>query len=372
MKIDFIDLKRQYKDVANKIGKEIIEFIAKAQFVGGEILDRFEQSFANHNGVKYCISIGSGTDALWLSLIALGIGPGDGVIVPSNTFIATVLAVVHAGATPVFVDVNPNTYNIESSKIISAITDRTKAIVPVHLYGQACDMSMVMEIADKHGLRVVEDCAQAVGATWRGQKVGTFGTGCFSFYPTKNLGGLGQGGAVLTDDEEIVDKVRSLGNVGRTKTSHTEFEYRGFNSRLDTINALFLDTILKNYLDKWTFARQKNALLYNEQLSDVDDIFTPFVAPDATHVYHLYQIKCLNKETRDSLQIFLRSKNVSTGIYYPIPCHKQKIFNRNNTSLVVSESLSDTLLALPMHPYLEEKEIIYVCNYIKEFFKGGE
>lgn len=368
MRVDFIDLKRQYKDVADRIGREVTELIAKAQFVGGEVLDRFEQGFADYNKAKYCVGVGSGTDALWLALLATGIGPGDEVIIPANTFIATALATVHAGATPVFVDVEPDTYNIKPLTIMAAVTDRTRAIIPVHLYGQACNMDVIMKIADKYNLIVIEDCAQAVGAMWKVGKVGTFGDcGCFSFYPTKNLGGLGQGGAVITNDEEVADKVRSLGNVGRAKASHTEFEYRGFNSRLDTINALFLDMALKNcWLNWWTSARQMNALLYNEQLRDVGGISTPFVEPDATHVYHLYQIKCLNREMRDSLKNFLCAENVYTGVYYPVPCHKQKVFDGNGIRLGVSENLSDTLLALPMHPYLEEEEIIYVCDCIRE------
>lgn len=369
MKVDFIDLKKQYENISEDIGKKVVNLITNAQLVGGSVLDRFERNFADYNGAKHAVGVGSGTDALWLSLISLGIGQGDEVIVPTNTFIATAFAVSQTGAIPIFVDSESNTYNVSSSSIEAAITNKTKAIIPVHLYGQACSMSKIMEIAEKCNLKVVEDCAQSIGAVWKGQKVGTFGDcAAFSFYPTKNLGGLGQGGAVLTNNEEIADKIRSLGNVGRSKYSRDAFDYVGFNSRLDTINALFLDIILEKYLNKWLLARQKNASIYNNQLVDLNNIFVPFVESGSTHVYHLYQIKCLNKKIRDSLKFFLHDKGVSTGIYYPIPCHKQKVFDWNGTGLEVSERLANTLLALPMHPCLKEEEINYVCGCIKEFF----
>ena len=368
MKVDFISLKKQYKNIDKEVGKKIINLITSAQFVGGEVLDKFEQNFAEYNGSKYAIGVGSGTDALWLSLIALGIGKGDEVIVPTNTFIATAFAVSQTGATPTFVDVESDTYNIFIKEIETAVTNKTKAIIPVHLYGQPCNMYAIIRIAEKYNLKVVEDCAQSINATWEDQKVGTFGNcGAFSFYPTKNLGGLGQGGIVITDNKEIADKVRSLSNVGRSEHSRDEFDYIGFNSRLDTINALFLDTILEKYLDKWILARQKNAFIYNKQLKNIQEVTTPIIKENATHVYHLYQLKCSSKKIRDGLKQYLEKKNIFTGIYYPTPCHKQKMYESGN-SLPVSEELSGVLLALPMHPYLTKKEIQYVCKCIEEFF----
>lgn len=369
IKVNFIDLKKQYKNISKEIGEKIINLITNAQFVGGDVLDRFEQNFASYNGAKYCIGVGSGTDALRLSLIALGVGQGDEVIVPTNTFIATAFAVSQIGAIPIFVDSDSDTYNISIEGIKAAITNKTKAIIPVHLYGQACPMSEIMKIVEKHNLKVVEDVAQSVGAVWKNQKAGTFGDcGAFSFYPTKNLGGLGQGGAVLTNDEQIANKVRSLGNVGRSKRSRDVFDYVGFNSRLDTINALFLDTLLEKHLDKWILARQRNASIYNEQLKNIQEVTIPIIKKNATHVYHLYQLKCFNKKIRDRLKRYLEKKNIFTGIYYPTPCHKQKMYENGN-SLSVTEELCGVLLALPMYPNLTEKEIQYVCKCVKKFFK---
>ena len=370
MIVNFIDLKKQYKNIGKDIGKEFIDIMTNAQFVGGEILDRFERNFADYNGAKHAVGVGSGTDALWLSLVALGIGRGDEVIVPTNTFIATAFAVSQAGATPVFVDADPYTYNISLSDIEAAITNKTEAVIPVHLYGMVCDMTAIIKLTEKYNLKIIEDNAQSIGATWKGQKSGTLGDcGAFSFYPTKNLGGLGQGGAVLTDDEKIADKIRSLGNVGRSKDSRDTFEYVGFNSRLDTINALFLNTLLEGYLDRWILARQKNAFVYNEQLKDIKEVVIPVVRDNATHVYHLYQLKCFDRKIRDSLKQYLEKKNISTGVYYPIPCHKQRMYKKGTVhNLLVAEELAKTLLALPMHPCLTEEEIQYVCDCVKEFF----
>jgi len=366
-RIPLFDLHKQYKDICDEMSMTIGGLIFMAQFVGGEYLDQFEANFAGYHIKRYCVGVGSGTDALWLSLLALGIGHGDEVIVPTNTFIATAFAVSHCGASVRFVDVDPKTYNMDMDLVEEAINTRTRAIIPVHLYGQPCNMTDLMALAEDRNIPVVEDCAQAVGATWDGQRVGSFGaTGCFSFYPTKNLGGLAQGGAVITDDKELADKIRSLGNMGRS--SHTDFAYKGYNSRLDTINAVFLKRIMSR-LQTWNHNRQSAAFLYDKNLEELGAVKTPYVEDKATHVYHLYQIQCLNKNERDGLRGYLDSNRVSTGLYYPIPCHKQEIYKfEGGNYFPVAEELADTLLALPMHPHITEEEIDYITHKIIKFF----
>jgi dTDP-4-amino-4,6-dideoxygalactose transaminase len=368
-KIPLIDLNKQYKDLCDEISMNIGGLIFMGQFVGGEYLEQFEANFAGYHIKRYCAGVGSGLDALWLALLALGIGHGDEVIVPANTFIATALAVSHCGATVRFVDVDPETYNMDVDLVEEALNTRTRAIIPVHLYGQACDMTSLMELADDRNIYVVEDCAQAVGATWKDKRVGTFGhAGCFSFYPTKNLGGIGQGGAIITEHKEIVDKVRSYSNVGRAAGSHFEYDLKGFNSRLDTVNAMFLKRVMSR-LQTWNHHRQASAFLYDKRLEDLGAVKTPHVLDDATHVYHLYELKCINKADRDGLKEFLKEKNVETGLHYPVPIHKQSIYRfESGNYFPVVEELADTLLSLPMHPHLTEEEIDYIVDNIKDYF----
>lgn len=367
MEVNFIDLKAGKNRLYKKVMEDLKQIITNASFVGGSYLEEFEKAFAEYNGVKHCIGVGSGTDALWLALLALGIRPGDEVIVPSNTFIATAFAATQAMADVVFVDVDPKTYNIDANKIEEAITDRTRAIMPVHLYGQPCDMDSVLAVASKHNLLVIEDCAQAAGAELDGRKVSSFGdAGCFSFYPTKNLAGLAQGGAVLTNSDHVDDVVRSLGNVGRSKTSHTGFDYVGFNSRLDTINAVYLSKAL-DMLEDDNNKRIKIALIYNERFKDLP-VVTPFVPEDNKHVYHLYIIKLKTEDERNALQTYLKTYGVGSGVYYPVPCHKQLIYDEG-LELPVSEKLAKTTLALPMYAELDLNKINYVCGIVKEFFE---
>jgi dTDP-4-amino-4,6-dideoxygalactose transaminase len=368
-KIPLFDLNKQYKDLCDELSMTIGGLIFMGQFVGGDYLEQFESQFANYHNKRYCVGVGSGTDALWLSLLALGIEQGDEVIVPTNTFIATAFAVSHCGARVRFVDVDPETYNIDIEQVEEAINTRTRAIIPVHLYGQACNMTDLMYLANKRNIPVIEDCAQAIGSTWESERVGSFGlTGCFSFYPTKNLGGCGQGGAVVTDDKEVAQKVRSLGNMGRQEGSHTEFAYRGFNSRLDTINAMFLKRMMAR-IQSWNHNRQAAAFLYDKYFEDFGAIKTPTVAEKATHVYHLYQIKCLNTDDRDGLREYLENNRVSTGIYYPLPCHKQNIYKfESGNYFPVSEELSETLLALPMFPHITDSEIEYISKLVLKYF----
>jgi len=367
MEVKLIDLSRDKEYLYEEVKNDIEKIIKKSAFVGGEYLERFESHFASYHGVKHCIGVGSGTDALWLSLLALGIGPGDEVIVPSNTFIATAFAVTQAGAKAVFADADANSYNINISSIEKLITEKTKAVIPVHLYGNPCDMALILSIAKKHNLRVIEDCAQAAGASIGNKKVGSFGdVGCFSFYPTKNLAGLAQGGAIITNSYKVDEMVRSLGNVGRSATSHTDFDYVGFNSRLDSINASYLDKAL-NMLDENNQSRIEAARIYNSELSSTPAI-TPLVYNSFKHVYHLYNIRLINEKVRGALQEFLKRWGIGSGVYYPMPCHKQKMYNVTSDGLKVSVDLSKKLLALPMYVGITEKEVRYVCNSIKGFF----
>jgi dTDP-4-amino-4,6-dideoxygalactose transaminase len=301
-------------------------------------------------------------------LLALGIGPGDEVIVPANTYIATAFAVSHTGAKPVFVDPNPYTYVIDTDSLTNAITNKTKAIMPVHLYGQPVDMEEMMLFAKQHNLFVIEDCAQSAGASFLDKKTGAWGdVGCFSFYPTKNLGGIGQGGAIITDNEQIADTVRELGNVGRAKNSWFDYIHKGFNSRLDAINASFLSKCL-TMLDQWNDIRINSAAEYEENLDGVDIIKPPMPTETTSPVFHLYEIKCKDMEIRDNLKTYLTKQEIGTGLHYPVPCHRQPVYSDNIYNCPISNSLSDTLLSLPMHPMLTYKEIKYVCEKIKEFF----
>jgi dTDP-4-amino-4,6-dideoxygalactose transaminase len=366
MKVNFIDLKADKKELFDEVIKDWETIVTNANFVGGKYLEDFENAFAKYNKRKHCVGVGSGTDALMLALLAVGIEPNDQVIVPSNTFIATAFAATHAGARVIFADSDVNTYNMDANKLERLITRRTKVIIPVHLHGMSCDMDAIMEIANRYNLKVIEDCAQAAGAEFKGKKVGTFGdAGCFSFYPTKNLSGVGQGGAVITDSDEIARVVRSLGNVGRS--AHTEFEFVGFNSRLDTINAAFLSKSLTK-LDKWNAQRIKLAKIYNKELKELP-LKIPAILKGAKHVYHLYTIKLETKEVRDNLKSYLDEHGVGSGIYYPMPCHKQPMYDWP-LKLPVAEELSDTMLSLPMHHNLTKKDIMATCEIIKQFFRG--
>lgn len=366
MRVNFVDLSSQYKE-GHCIVK-IIDALREARFVGG--VEEFENNFSNFIGTKYAVGLGSGLDALILGLRALGVGPGDDVIVPANTFIATAFAVTHLGANVVFADVNPKTYLLDIKEIKKVITPNTKVIIPVHLYGNVCDMDKIMEFSKINNIRVLEDCAQATGAEFDGVKAGAFGDiGIFSFYPTKNLGGCGQGGMLVTDDIDIASKVRSYGNVGRREGSWFIYDNLGYNSRLDTINAIFLNTYL-NHLEDWNNKRIKYATLYNSSLDNKFVIKPKKANVLIDHVYHLYEIKLKDKKTRDALKTYLEKNNIGCGLHYPIPCHKQPIYRTyNDIVLPVVEELADTLLSLPMHPNLSEEEVKFVCEKINEFFK---
>ncbi|MDZ4844804.1 MAG: DegT/DnrJ/EryC1/StrS family aminotransferase [Chitinophagales bacterium] len=336
-------------------------------YILGKEVEKFEKSYAKFNQVSNCIGVSNGLDALHLSLKALGIGKGDEVIVPANTYIATLLAVSYVGATPVLVEPDLTTYNISPQHIEAAITLQTKAIMPVHLYGQACEMDAVMEIAKKHGLYVVEDNAQAQGAAYKGKLTGSWGS-CngTSFYPGKNLGALGDAGAVTTNDATLAQKIKMLRNYG------SEIKYRheviGYNMRLDELQAAFLSVKLK-YLNEWTQQRQEIARWYFEALSEVKDLTLPSIHQDSTHVYHLFVIRT---QQRDMLQKHLSENKIGTLIHYPIPPHLQYAFKSlgfNKGDFPIAEELAATCLSLPLWPGMTKKMVSEVAGCIRQIIQ---
>ncbi len=367
MHVPFVDLRVQYQALQTEIQKKFEEILASSAFILGTQVQEFEEAFANFCNVRHAIGVANGTDALILALKALGIGPGDEVITAVNTFIATAEAIVHVGATPVFVDCDPHTYNIDVTQIEAKITPRTRAIIPVHLYGQPAQMDSILEIAKKYNLYVIEDAAQAHGATYNGQRVGSMGhVACFSFYPGKNLGAYGDAGAVVTNDDEIALTVRKLRNHGGiVKYQH---DLVGYNSRLDTLQAAVLLVKLK-HLDEWNRQRQKNAQLYNELLSKIPRVITPNVLNGSTHVYHLYVVR-IEGNVRDELQHYLKERGIQTGIHYPKPLHLTpalKYLGYQAGDFPVAERYSQEILSLPMYPELTEREITYVVQEIEKF-----
>lgn len=360
--IPLIDLKAQYYSIKDEIDKAVFEVISSGQFILGENVKALEKEIASYCGAQYAIGVASGTDALLLSLLALGIGRGDKVITTPFTFIATAEAVSHTGATPIFIDIDPLTYNIDPFHIEETIDSQTKAIIPVHLYGQPADMDKIMEIAKRYDLLVVEDCAQATGAEYKGRKVGSFGNaGCLSFFPSKNLGAYGDGGIVLTNNSDTAEKIRML----RTHGSKEKYYHSllGFNSRLDELQAAILRVKLK-YLDQWIAERQHNAEIYNQMLTDLP-LVTPHVAKDRIHTYNLYTIR---SQERNLFQEKLRENQVSSAIYYPLPLHLQKIYTSlgyRTNSLPESKKASQEVLSLPIYPELRYEDIEYITTIVK-------
>jgi dTDP-4-amino-4,6-dideoxygalactose transaminase len=368
MKIPFLD----FSPVNNEIRDEIFESFKNVfdsnWYVLGKNVTKFEQEYAAFNNVNFSIGVANGLDALYLSLKALGIGSGDEVIIPSNTYIATVLAVSYLNAKPVFVEPNIDTYNIDPVLIRSAITDKTKAILPVHLYGQACEMDEIMSIANEFNLFVVEDNAQAHGAKYNGKVAGSWGhCNGTSFYPGKNLGALGDAGAVTTNIPAIAEQVKMLRNYG-SKVKY-ENEVVGHNMRLDELQAAFLSVKLK-YLESWTNERIKIANYYSAALNEVHQIILPKTHHKATHSYHLYVIRT---HQRNDLMNFLAGKDIGTLIHYPIPPHLQKAYHQLNFSkgdFPISEELAQTCLSLPIWPGMKQDELDYVIENIKLFYEG--
>lgn len=333
-------------------------------YIDGQEGKKFENAFAQYCGCDFCVGVGNGLDALVLILKALGIANGDEVIIPSHTFIATALAVTYVGAKPILVEPELSTYNINPDCIEEKITKRTKAIIPVHLYGKACDMDSIMDIAQKYNLYVVEDCAQAHGAIYKGKRVGSFGIASgFSFYPGKNLGALGDAGAVVTNDKDVADRIRALGNYGSDYKYH--HIYQGNNSRLDEIQAAFLLAKLP-HLDRMNEARQYIAKCYLEGIQN-DEIILPKVGNEKESVWHIFAVRC---ERRQELEEFLAQRGISTNKHYPIPIHLQQCYEDmgiKEGTLPIAEKISNTQLSLPMYYGMTEEEIEYVVKCINDF-----
>lgn len=360
--VPFLDLGRLHQSIRDRLDAAYHRVVDSGWFIMGPELEAFEAEFARYCEVKHCIGVGNGLEALHLLLRAYGIGPGDEVIVPSNTFIATWLAVTECGATPVPVEPSIDTHNIDPALIASAITSRTRAIIPVHLYGQPADMDPINALAAKHGLVVIEDAAQAQGARYKGRRTGSLGhAAATSFYPGKNLGALGDGGAVLTNDDAIAEKVKQLRNYGsKVKYQH---DLVGYNSRLDEIQAAFLRVKLA-VLDEWNARRREVADQYSRLLANTD-IALPYVPAFAEPVWHLYVIRC---KQRDALKAHLEQHGVSTVIHYPIPPHRQACYQDfRGHKLPIAELLAGEVLSLPMSPQMQTTEIEYVVSKFVAF-----
>jgi dTDP-4-amino-4,6-dideoxygalactose transaminase len=362
------DLTRQYKLIGEEVNAAVQDVLTSGCYIGGSIVKGFEQQFADYTGVKECVACNSGTDALYLALRALQIGSGDEVITTPFTFIATAEVITVVGATPVFVDIDPKTFNLDVTQLKAAITKRTKAILPVHLFGQSVDMTALMAIANEAGIAVIEDCAQAVGAEWRGQKVGSMGhIGCFSFYPTKNLGACGDGGAVTTNDPAIAQSIRKLREHGMSSVRYLH-EETGINSRLDAMQAAILQIKLR-YLDRWNNARRKLAANYHQLLQPVPGVVIPQEPPESRSVWNQYTIR-LTKDShtnhyRDKVRSKLQEVGINTAVYYPLPLHLQPVYKDlgyNFGHLPITEQACHEVLSLPMFPELsfeEQQQVVY-------------
>jgi dTDP-4-amino-4,6-dideoxygalactose transaminase len=365
--IPLVDLKAQYNLIKEEIDKVIQNIILNTSFIMGEELKEFEREFAKFCNTDYAIGVANGSDALFLALKACGITEGDEIITTPHTFIATTEAVSQAGGKIVFVDINPKTYTIDVEKIEEKINKNTKAIIPVHLYGQPADMEKILDLANKYNLKVIEDAAQAHGAEYKGKKVGSIGDiGCFSFYPGKNLGAYGDAGMVTTNNEELANNIKLFRNHGRI-TKKYEHSVEGYSSRMDNLQAAILQVKLK-YLDRWNEKRRENAQRYNELLKNIDGITIPFESDYAKHVYHLYVIR-VNKN-RDKLVEELKRNGVGCGIHYPIPLHLQPAYRHLGYSegdFQFSEKISEEIISLPLYPELTGDEIKNIVTIIKEF-----
>lgn len=364
MRIPFLNFQPMNNDVREEIYKSFERVFESKWYILGQEVEAFEKEFANYCGVKHCIGVANGLEALFLILVAYGIKEGDEVIVPSNTYIATALAVSYAGARPVFVEPKIETYNIDPDLIEEKITARTRAIIPVHLYGQPADMDPIIELAKKYNLKIIEDSAQAHGALYKNQKTGNLGDAAgFSFYPGKNLGAYGDGGCVTTNDDELAFKVKTLRNYGSQKKYHNIF--KGYNSRLDELQAAFLRVKLK-YLDKWNAERKKIASYYLENIRN-PKIILPRVIEDVEHVWHLFVVRT---ENRDNFQQYLSEHGIETLIHYPIPMHLQPAYKDLNLAkgdLPIAEKISEEVISLPIWPGMSEKELAHIVETINKW-----
>ncbi len=366
MKVPFLDFAPIHHPIRSEMMKAFEGVYDSNWFILGERVASFEKKYAGFNNVSNAIGVSNGLDALHICLKTLGIGPGDEVIVPSNTFIATVLAVSYVGATPIFVEPDSRTYNIDVTKIEAAVTEKTKAIMPVHLYGQACEMEAIINIAEKHQLFVIEDNAQAQGATYKAKLTGSFGhINGTSFYPGKNLGALGDAGGITTNDAVLAQKARVLLNYGTSKKYHNEAI--GFNMRMDEIQAAFLEVKL-HHLPKWICQRQEIAASYSTQLAGIDSLILPCTADQATHTYHLYVIRT---RQRDELAAHLSNNDINTLIHYPIPPHLQKAYQQlgyRKGDFPIAEEIADTCLSLPIWPGMSDEQVAHVASCIRSFY----
>lgn len=363
MRVPFVDLRAQYQTIKQDIDAAIGAVIEDTAFIGGKHVETFEKLFADYCGCRYCVGVSSGTSALHLALVALGVGPGDEVITAANTFIATTEAITHAGAFPVLVDVDPLTNNIDVSRIGAAIGPKTKAIIPVHLYGQMAEMDAIMDLGRRHSLFVIEDACQAQGAAFKGKRAGSYGDAAgFSFYPAKNLGAYGDAGAVVTNDKAVADRIRLYANHGRRGA--TDHAVEGFNARLDGIQAAVLSAKLP-HLEKWNMMRRQAAERYDKLLSGLD-VTAPMEAAGAMHIYHLYVIRV---KDRDRVKREIEDRGVGCGLHYPIPIHlldAYKHLGKPAGSYPVAEAAAGEILSLPMFAEITPEQQQYVADCIRD------
>lgn len=369
MKVPFLDLNAQHASLRAEIDGAIREVIDIGAFAGGPFVERFEKDFAAFCGCRWCIGVGSGTEALWLNLLAAGVGPGDEVITVPNSFMATAEAITFCGARPVFVDVDKDTYTMDPNQLKQALSARTKALIPVHLFGQSADMDPILEFAREHGLFVIEDACQAHGATYKGRKVGALGdAGCFSFYPGKNLGAFGEAGAVVTNNRGLMEKIRILRDHGQIEKYHHAVV--GWNGRMDGIQAAVLRVKLR-HLEDGNRARLVHAAQYNRTLGEIGEIITPVSAEYAHHVYHIYAIRV---QERDDFLGFMAGQGIGCGIHYPLPIHRQEAYQHlgyGREAFPVAMRCAEEMVSLPMFPELTPKQIETVAQTAKEALIRG-
>ena len=369
MRVPFLDIKVQNAALRSEIRAAIDAVIESAAFAGGMFVESFEKDFASYCGTRHAVGVGNGTDALWLTLLAMGVGPGDEVITVPSTFMATAEAISYCGATPVFVDIDETTYTMDPEALSEAITPRTKAIIPVHLFGQPADMEPILEIARRHGVRVIEDAAQAHGATYKEGMAGSIGdAGCFSFYPGKNLGAFGEAGAVVTNDEGLRERLRTLRDHGQVRKYHHTMV--GWNCRMDGIQAAVLEIKLR-HLDGWNARRREIAEEYDRGLDGLPGVVTPGRLASAGHVYHVYAIRT---PERDEVIRMLGEKGIGTGIHYPIPVHLQEAYRGlgyGRGAFPKAERCAEEFISLPMYPELTGAQISHVVQILKETLAAG-
>lgn len=362
--IPLVDLQANYRSLKDEIDAAVAAVMNSCAFILGPDVAAFEREFAAYVGCREAVGISTGTRALHLAMEALGIGAGDEVITVPNTFAATALAIEECGATPVLIDIDPDTYLIDPGRIEAALTERTRAIVPVHLYGQPVDMDAILAIAQRHKLLVIEDACQAHGARYKGRRVGTLGNAAgFSFYPGKNLGAFGDGGLATTDDAELATRLRGLRNYGQSRKYH--HDYRAYNARLDTIQAAVLRVKLR-HLDRWNAQRQAAAARYRERLAGVEEVVLPKVAPDREHVWHLFVIRV---PRRDAVLQALNEQGIGAGIHYPVPIHQMPAFSHlpyKKGDFPITEAYAPTLLSLPIFPEMTPEQVDRVCETLKD------